>query len=459
MYVNPLNLNNKYLFGQEKANVLVRIVCLAFLFLAATPTLCAQGKNAPEATVNKDSLTFKQRFNFRTNAVDWLLTIPNFAVEFDLGNNVRSKRTIGAGIKWNWNTSHTMSPPTVFNLFDARVEWRQYFRTRQRQGSGDDKDFFKRLRNKVFTTKRKHPRTRRAYFWGIYAHTMNYNLKLGKEGRQGTAYGAGVSLGYTAPLYGYANGAVDIELGGSLGLIHHSYDVYTHDDESNIYAFDPSKSGSGILPIISDVRVAFVYRFMSVENKYKQTRDGERRYDRWEAKQIELKEIENKARFRLDSLFSVEKKKGVTNIDSLLNKDDLKLWRKMQEEKKLQQQKEAYEKMRKDAAKKLGIELTDSTSAKQLRAVEQEVKKMKEAAEEAAKAKDPEKVKKDAEKAQKKAEKEAKKSKKEKKPKKEKKSKKDKDKAKDEEVNPEAEATAKEPDEEVETTNEEEGES
>ena len=93
------------------------------------------------------------------------------------------------------------------------------------------------------------------------------------------------------------------------------------------------------------------------------------------------------------------------------------------------------------------------------RAVEQEVKKMKEAAEEAAKAKDPEKVKKDAEKAQKKAEKEAKKAKKEKKPKKEKKSKKDKDKAKEEEVNPEAEATAKEPDEEVETTNEEEGES
>ena len=288
---------------------------------------------------------------------------------------------------------------------------------------------------------------------------MNYNLKLGKEGRQGTAYGAGVSLGYTAPLYGYANGAVDIELGGSLGLIHRSYDVYTHDDESNIYAFDPSKSGSGILPIISDVRVAFVYRFMSVENKYKQTRDGERRYDRWEAKRLELKEIEDKARFRLDSLFSVEKKKGVTNIDSLLNKDDLKLWRKMQEEKTLQQQKEAYEKMRKDAAKKLGIELTDSTSAKQLRAVEQEVKKMKEAAEEAAKAKDPEKVKKDAEKAQKKAEKEAKKAKKEKKPKKEKKSKKDKDKAKEEEVNPEAEATAKEPDEVEETTNEEEGES
>ena len=172
-----------------------------------------------------------------------------------------------------------------------------------------------------------------------------------------------------------------------------------------------------------------------------------------------MKEIENKARFRLDSLFSVEKKKGVTNIDSLLNKDDLKLWRKMQEEKTLQQQKEAYEKMRKDAAKKLGIELTDSTSAKQLRAVEQEVKKMKETAEEAAKAKDPEKVKKDAEKAQKKAEKEAKKSKKEKKPKKEKKSKKDKDKAKEGEVNPEAEATAKEPDEEVEITNEEEGES
>ena len=422
-----------------------RFLTLILLLLLATDTLSAQNKAAEGATVNKDSLTFKQRFGFRTNAVDWLLTIPNFAVEFDLGNDVRSKRTIGASIKWNWNTSHTISPPTVFNLFEARVEWRQYFRTRQRQGSSTEKDLFKRLRNNVFTTKRLAPRTRRAYFWGIYAHTMNYSLKLGKEGRQGTAYGAGVSLGYTAPLYGYANGAVDIELGGSLGLIYHSYDVYTHDDESNIYAFDPSKAGSGILPIISDIRVAFVYRFMSVNDKYKQTRDGERRYDKWEAKHIELKEIENKQRFRLDSLFSAEKKKGVTNIDSLLNKADLKLWRKMQEEKRQQELKEQEAKWRKDAAQKLGIVLSDTTSAKQLRAVEQEVKKMREAAQPT----DPEKVKKEAEKAKKKAEKEAKK--------KEKKSKKDK-KGKSEEQNKEAEAQATVAEEQQESVAEEEEE-
>lgn len=438
-----MNIKNNYIFWQGSAKDFARYAMWVLLLLLTTGTLSAQTK-AAKTDASKDSLSFKQRFGFRTNAVDWVLTIPNIAVEFDLGNTVRSKRTVSAGLKWNWNTSHTIAPSTVFNLFDARVEFRQYFRTRQRQGSSSDKNLFKRLRTNVFTTKRKAPRTRRAYYWGIYAHTMNYNLKLGKEGKQGTAYGAGVSLGYTAPLYGYSNGAVDIELGASLGLIHHSYDVYTYDDESYIYAFDPSKSKSGILPIISDLRVAFVYRFMSVSDKYKQTRDGERRYDKWEAKRLELKDIENAQRMHIDSIRIAERKKGVTNIDSLLNKAELKLWRVMQEERRQQELKDQEAKWRKEAAQKLGIQLTDSTSAKQLRAVDQEVKKMKEAAEEAAKPKDPEKLKKEAEKAKKKAEKEAKKAKK---------SKKDKDEAKQPE---EQQAEATEPEE---TVSEEEGES
>lgn len=38
-------------------------------------------------------ISFKDRWGIKTNAVDWLLTIPNIGVEFDLGNTIRNKRT------------------------------------------------------------------------------------------------------------------------------------------------------------------------------------------------------------------------------------------------------------------------------------------------------------------------------------------------------------------------------
>ena len=58
-------------------------------------------------------------------------------------------------------------------------------------------------------------RARNAYYWGVYVNAASYNFKIGKEGKRGNAYGAGISVGYTAPLYGYRNNYPDLGLGGS----------------------------------------------------------------------------------------------------------------------------------------------------------------------------------------------------------------------------------------------------
>ena len=427
---------------------------------------------ADTARLNKERIGLRDRLDFRTNAVDWGLTIPNFSVEFILPNvyhfsdkkpgehrnlnlkkdslaliaTTSSKRTIGLSLKWNWNTSHQVMPPQVFNVFDARVEWRQYFRTRQLKPSELTKnpDFKTRMKKRVFTTKRMSPRTDRAYYWGVYAHGTSYSFKFGKEGKQGTAYGAGLSLGFTTPLYGYKNSYLDFELGGSVGLLYNSYDVYTHDPESNVYAFNPAQSKSGIVPypVITDLRVAFVYRFMSVSKKFQTSKP--RRIERNEDRTQDVRNFVNGM-----------KEKGITNVDSLLSRRDLKIWKMAQKAQRKRDEESARTILRGEAAKALGIVITDTLSKKDEKAIRQKMAEMEKTAKDEAKAakdaekeakkaaekeaelqKDPEKAKKqaekDAEKAQKEAEKAKKKAEKEaekaaKKEKKEKKSKKDKD--------------------------------
>lgn len=426
---------------------LVKVIFILYLLLT-TNSLLAQTETKQETKTNPEEISMKQRFGFRTNAVDWVLTIPNISVEFDLGNTIRSKRTISAGLKWNWRTSHQIAPPQVFNIFDARVEWRQYFRTRQRGGVTENPGLYTRLKERVFTTKRVSPRTDRAYFWGIYAHASNYSIKFAKEGKQGTAYGAGLSLGYTKALYGYEKGYIDLELGGSVGLIYNSYDVYTHDKESNVYGFDPAKSKSGIVPfpVITDLRAAFVYRFMSVADKYKAS--AERRIDRINDKRNAANAIIQNMRVRIDSIDIAVRKKGGTGPDSLLTKEELKQWELMKKERKAQELKKQEEQIRQEAAASLGIVLSDTLSNKQKKAIEDEMDKRRKALKEAEKPVDPEKAKKKAEKEKKEAEKKAKKEA-------EKKAKKDKKEKKEEAKEPE-ETVATEKEEEAVTTEKEE---
>lgn len=354
-------------------------------------------------------LSARERWGFKTNAVDWLFTIPNIGIEYDLGNDTRSKHTLNANLKWNWNTSHKYLPANVFNLFDARVEWRQYFRTRQRNGAKATlKDGFKNyFRNRLFTTLRHKPRDYRAYYWGVYANASSYNIKIGKQGKQGTAYGAGLSLGYTAPLYGYGSeggrrGFVDLELGGAIGLLFTSYDVYEHDPESNCYPIVQEKCKGGHLvpfPVATDLRVAFVYRFISVKNKYLQTVDSKRRYNiRQEVKRKEEERI-SLIKVRLDSLQSAVKRRGEVVTDSMLTKEEQRIWHAMQTEQQLQAKQAAAEKLRKQMADSLGINLTDSLSADQekklRRAVEQAQAKQEKESKKAVQGKEGKEEKKD----------------------------------------------------------------
>ena len=290
---------------------LSRRIVVCFLISITLNSTHAQVQRGKKDDAKAELISFKDRWGIKTNAVDWLLTVPNIGVEFDLGNTIRNKHTIGANIKWNWNTSQKYTPSLIFNVFDARVEWRQYFRTRKRGGITKDANLMTRLKETVFTTQRKNPRQERAYYWGVYVNAASYNFKIGKEGRQGNAYGAGISVGYTAPLYGYRNNYIDLELGGSAGLLYTSYDVYTHDAESGCYPRIAEKCKGGHIvpfPLITDLRVAFVYRFMSAGSKYKES--VYRRVQLRDFARQALNEKINKMRERIDSINNAIRKQG-----------------------------------------------------------------------------------------------------------------------------------------------------
>lgn len=370
-------------YKKEHYFFLSKIIVACFLLSTTMNEAYAQPKNGRKDDAKAENLSFKDRWGFKTNAIDWLLTVPNVGVEFDLGNTIRNKHTIGANLKWNWNTSQKYKPSIVFNLFDARIEWRQYFRTRRRYTNTTMKDgFMKYLNDNILTTKRKNPRDWRAYYWGIYANAASYNFKLGKQGIQGNSYGAGVSLGYTAPLYGYRNNYVDLEIGGSVGLAYAKYDVYEHDAESDCYPRIADKCKGGHLvpfPLITDLRVAFVYRFVSVKDKYKQS--VTRRIDIQNEKRAKLNAAINEMRMRIDSISAACKKQGVNLTDSLLTKEEQKEWRKMQEEAQMKQQEEADQKLQKQMADSLGIVLSDTVklTKQQQKALREAVKDAKEA--------------------------------------------------------------------------------
>ena len=83
-------------------------------------------------------LSFKDRIAIRTNVVDWVLTSPNIAFDYDIVSTPYDKRSVGFGLKYNWNTTHTFVPSRVYNLLDARFDYRFYWR----QQPYDNRDNF-----------------------------------------------------------------------------------------------------------------------------------------------------------------------------------------------------------------------------------------------------------------------------------------------------------------------------
>lgn len=324
-----------------------------------------------KAVENKDSIMpFKSRWAFKTNAVDWLMLLPNLTAEFDLFGSPYKHYTLSLGVKGNWSTTQNYKPAIVYNLLDVRAEFRKYFRTTQQSYIRPDTvkiGLFKRLKEDVFTTKRLHPRYWRTYYMGGYVDAANYTLKFGKRGVQGSAYGVGVSGGFSIPLYGYRQNFVDLEIGASVGLVYAKYDVFEHDAESNCYPRIPEKSKGGHIvpyPVVNDLRVAFVYRFStSVKDKYKLI-DHDKINARFEARQRRLrtrdsvnvvrdKEKELKL-IRKDSVGRVKVQEKKLKIQQ---KDSLELAQKQEKHlkdslKQIQKEEKAQAKELKESAKK-----------------------------------------------------------------------------------------------------------
>ena len=224
------------------------------------------------------------RFAFKTNAFEWMITIPNFGVEFDIFDSEYNSMTAGLTAKYNWNTGHKYGswdaslnpgPPALFNLLDIRPEFRYYYRTKKALPKRKDAKFD----IERFLKEKKHPKPWRAHYVGAYLNYANYTIKFGKRGYQGQVVGLGASAGYALPLYEYKRGAIDVELGFSVGLQLATKDVFIHNPDGFIYQnIEDESKGLHMtpFPVVSELRVAFAWRTKSIKNKVKEDTDKRR---------------------------------------------------------------------------------------------------------------------------------------------------------------------------------------
>ena len=248
-----------------------RLVIIIFTLLVFFPCTVAQ---------DKEKLSFYDRLAVKTNAFDWLVTIPNVGLEFDVVRNDFQKMSLSLSARYNWNTYHSLAPATVFDMFDVRPEFRYYFRTRNRKVS----------------------RPWWVMYAGPYVSYGTYTFKLSEKGINGFASGIGVSAGYVIPVYEYKKGAVDVELGASVGLQVCTRDVFTHNPEGYYYTkLEDSSKGLHMtpFPVISELRVAFVWRKESIRHQVKVDMDKEEREARYR-KNIALMEEDIAANLPLD---------------------------------------------------------------------------------------------------------------------------------------------------------------
>ena len=130
------------------------------VFGVSAQTAATRGKKKVE---EPDTMPFKDRLSFRTNAIDWVLSTANIGAEFDISNSVYNRYTVGAVLKYNPKSKGTIVPKYVYDLFEAKVEARKYWRTDKNPRTGKQNP---------------HSRYWRAYYAGVWFNYMDINLKL-----------------------------------------------------------------------------------------------------------------------------------------------------------------------------------------------------------------------------------------------------------------------------------------
>ena len=242
--------------------------CVLLMMLVSSSCVFAQKKMADDHKL--DSLSISDRISLRTNGVDWMMLLANFGVEFDLGKYNWSRNAIGLNVRANWNTKHTYNPGVVYNLFEVRGEFRNYWHTRK---TTNDLGPHRHTYEKILSGRRrrpKHPRT--TWYRGGYLAYDDYSFLFGKEGIQGQAYTLGFQYGVIRPLYIFPSGkSVDLDFGFSAGFCLTDYEKFTHDSQTSSYTTIPdSKTGLKIVPfpILTEARVGLVYRVGNKANIY-----------------------------------------------------------------------------------------------------------------------------------------------------------------------------------------------
>lgn len=229
-----------------------------------------------ETRAKIDTLTWAERLSLHTNAVDWTLLVPNIGIEYDLRSTNWNRWAVGLTLRNRWKNSETFKPNKFYNLTEARLYFRNYWRTRQI----DNRSVFahKSILDRLFSCRRrqvKHPRT--TYYRGLYASYSDYSFKLGHEGNQGKAYSAGITYGCLYPLYTFSSGnTIDLDLGIDIGMVYTQSEKFVLEEESNCYARTSVREGKIVpFPLPTEARVALVYRF----GKYPISKKYRWRYD------------------------------------------------------------------------------------------------------------------------------------------------------------------------------------
>lgn len=115
-----------------------------------------------------EKISPKERWAFETNAMDWLLLLPNAKVEFDLSNSTDNRWVVGIGAKWNGNAKISMNERIQMKINDYRLEVKRYA-----------KPSFT-----VKTGQSKIPKFWRTYYWGFYAGYSKFAGSMGQRHRR-----------------------------------------------------------------------------------------------------------------------------------------------------------------------------------------------------------------------------------------------------------------------------------
>lgn len=258
-----------------KKNILLALGILLPLFSFGQFKPKEEKKQEPEA------LTLGQRFSFRTNTVDWALMTPNFAVGFDLSSSPYHRWSLNLSGRYNWNTQPDTKTYHNYDIREGKLEVRKYYHTRQRTTPYEGLQ-------RYFSPERMNPRYWRAYYWGIYAAYTDFAFKFSRYGYGGDAIHGGISFGMERALFDYKHSNLGLEVGVSAGVAYWDGFKYRLDRENNVYVTE--KEYKKVLPVLSEVRVALVYRFgPSVRNRYlynqeKATQRMERRMEKQKLK-------------------------------------------------------------------------------------------------------------------------------------------------------------------------------